>query len=150
MAQITCKKCGKTFEATVSDVKKLHCLHCGARIKTKSAAKQQKKKKKYLWLYLIAGILYAVAAVLIITAKPWKKDIIAVAAGSFHTVGLKSDGTVVAVGDNVDGLCDVEDWTDIVDIASGGYHTVGLKSDGTVVAVGYNGDGQCDVDAWNN
>lgn len=30
-----------------------------------------------------------------------------------HTVGLKSDGTVVAVGNKDDGRCDVSDWTDI-------------------------------------
>ncbi len=33
-----------------------------------------------------------------------------VAAGLYHTVGLKSDGTVVAVGLNDDGQCDVESW----------------------------------------
>ena len=41
------------------------------------------------------------------------KDIVAVSAGSRHTVGLKSDGTVVAVGFNIYGQCDVSDWTDI-------------------------------------
>jgi hypothetical protein len=61
-----------------------------------------------------------------------------VAAGQVHTVGLKSDGTVVAVGHNDEGQCDVGGWTDIVQIAAGDSHTVGLKSDGTVVAVGRN------------
>ena len=32
-------------------------------------------------------------------------DIIQVAAGEWHTVGLKSDGTVVAVGSNIYGQC---------------------------------------------
>ena len=59
------------------------------------------------------------------------------AAGWNHTVGLKSDGTVAAVGWNVFGQCDVSGWKDIVAVAAGDYHTVGLKSDGTVVAVGY-------------
>jgi len=36
-----------------------------------------------------------------------------VATGIFHTVGLKADGTVVAVGDNNYGQCDVQGWTDI-------------------------------------
>ena len=54
----------------------------------------------------------------------------------YHTVGLKSDGTVVAVGNNIDGQLNVGSWTDIVQVAAGRYHTVGLKSDGTVVAVG--------------
>jgi hypothetical protein len=63
-------------------------------------------------------------------------DIIQVAAGYSHTVGLKSDGTVVAVGDNEYGQCDVGNWTDITQVAAGEYHTVGLKLDGTVVAAG--------------
>ncbi len=71
-----------------------------------------------------------------------------VATGWAHTVGVKSDGSVVAVGDNDLGQCDVSGWTDIVQVAAGGYHTVGLKSDGTVVAVGDNTYGRCEVDDW--
>ena len=71
-----------------------------------------------------------------------------VAAGGLHTVGLKSDGSVVAVGHTGDGQCDVGGWTDIVQVAAGEEHTVGLKSDGTVVAVGWNSDGQNDVGDW--
>ena len=73
-----------------------------------------------------------------------------ISAGRYHTVGLKSDGTVVAVGENDDGQCDVDGWTDIVAVSAGDSHTVGLKSDGTVVAVGYNSSGQCDVDGWTD
>ena len=36
-----------------------------------------------------------------------------IAAGRCHTVGLKSDGTVVAVGNNEFGQCDVGSWRDI-------------------------------------
>lgn len=80
-----------------------------------------------------------------------------IAAGCRHTVGLKSDGTVTAVGDNKYGQCDVSDWSDIVAVAAGNVHmatntgnahTIGLKSDGTVVAVGWNEYGQCDVNVW--
>ena len=76
--------------------------------------------------------------------------IVAVAAGWAHTVGLRADGTVVAVGYNEYGQCDVSDWTDIVAVAAGWVHTVGLKADGTVVAVGENEYGQCDVSEWAN
>ena len=72
------------------------------------------------------------------------------AAGVCTTVGLKADGTVVAVGDNVYGQCNVSGWTDIVAVSSGFFHTVGLKSDGTVVAVGRNGSGRCDVGNWTD
>ncbi len=73
-----------------------------------------------------------------------------VAAGWYDTIGLKSDGTVVAVGCNSSGQCNVANWTDIVQVATGYQHTVGLKSDGTMVAVGYNADGRCDVTGWTH
>ena len=73
-----------------------------------------------------------------------------VSTGISHTVGLKADGTVVAVGDNDYGQCDVDGWTDIVAVSAGGLYTVGLKADGTVVAVGENDYGQCDVDGWTD
>jgi ribosomal protein L27 len=73
-----------------------------------------------------------------------------VAAGYSHTVGLKTDGTVVAVGDETFGRCNVDGWTDIVQVAAGGYHTVGVKSDGTVVAVGRETAGQLNVGGWTD
>jgi hypothetical protein len=77
-------------------------------------------------------------------------DIVQVAAGGYHTVGLKSDGTVVSVGQNYNGQCDVGGWTDIVQVAAGRYHTVGVRSDGTVVAAGDNSYGKCDVGGWTD
>jgi len=78
-----------------------------------------------------------------------------VSAGGYHTVGLKSDSTVVAVGDNARGQCNVTEWNSIVAVSAYGgsltsNHTVGLKKDGTVVAVGSNGYGQCNVSSWND
>lgn len=77
-------------------------------------------------------------------------DITAVCAGYYHTVGLKSDGTVVAVGSNSEGQCNVGNWTDIVAVSAGDNFTVGLKADGTVVATGNNDWGQCDVSSLKN
>ena len=71
-------------------------------------------------------------------------------AGTYHTVGLKAEGTVVAVGWNAYGQCDVSGWRDIVAISAGDGHTVGLKADGTVVAVGDNEAGRCDVSGWRD
>ena len=73
-----------------------------------------------------------------------------ISAGALYTAGLKRDGTVVTVGDNSFGQCDVSGWTDIVAISAGGRYTVGLKSDGTVVAVGDNSYDQCDVSGWTD
>ena len=73
-----------------------------------------------------------------------------VAAGGWHTVGLKDNGRVVAVGDNDDGRCNVGSWRGITQVAAGRRYTVGLKSDGTVVAVGEYDDGQCEVGNWTD
>lgn len=71
-------------------------------------------------------------------------------AGNDHTVGLTTDGTVVATGENMFGQCNVDNWSDIVAVSAGGNHTIGLKTNGTVVAVGDNSDGQCNVSNWKN
>ena len=70
------------------------------------------------------------------------------AVSPFHTVGIKTDGTVLAAGDIQYGQCQVEDWTDITAAAAGERHTIGLKKDGTVIAVGDNEAQQCAVDGW--
>lgn len=77
-------------------------------------------------------------------------DIVSLSAGKEHLVGLKADGTVVAVGANVYGECEVSGFSNIVAIDTGPYHTVGLKTDGTVVAVGYSDDQNqvCNVASW--
>ncbi|MBR5827460.1 MAG: chromosome condensation regulator [Clostridia bacterium] len=77
-------------------------------------------------------------------------DITDVATGYLYTVGVRSDGTVLAAGQNTDGQCDVSEWTDIVDVSCGRDFTVGLKADGTVVATGFNGYGQCNVSEWSD
>jgi alpha-tubulin suppressor-like RCC1 family protein len=74
---------------------------------------------------------------------------VAVAAGSYHTVGVTAAGRVVAVGNMDSGQCDVADWSEIVAVAAGSTHTLGLRGDGTVVAAGSNEHGQCDVAGWD-
>ena len=71
-------------------------------------------------------------------------------AGMSHTVALKTDGTVTAVGSNAFDQCDVDFWTDCVAVSAGYQHTVGLKSDGTVIAAGSNTVGECDVSDWQD
>ena len=78
-------------------------------------------------------------------------------AGEYHTVGVKTDGTVAVTqflgdskyGENR-GQCDVSAMTDIIAVAAGCGHTVGLKRDGTVIAVGNNNAGQCNVSDWTD
>ena len=80
-------------------------------------------------------------------------DIIGLCASTSFMLGLKTDGTVVATGENEDGQCNVSKWSDIIAIDTGTFHSVGLKTDGTVVAVGSNSWEQCDVSissVWQN
>ncbi len=76
------------------------------------------------------------------------KCINTISASRVHTVALKSDGTVIATGFNVNGQCDVSEWTDIISVSAGELHTAGLKSNGFVLTAGYNYYGQCNVIDW--
>jgi alpha-tubulin suppressor-like RCC1 family protein len=75
----------------------------------------------------------------------------AVAAGMYHSVALRADGTVAAWGTNSYGQLgdgttvqrmspvDVPGLDDVIAIAGGQSHTLALKSDGTVWSWGFNG-----------
>ena len=119
---------------------------------------EKSSKKKFMWIVAVCLVLAFTAGIIGIAVgrrnietKVEKTDaIVAISAGDDHTVGLRSDGTVVAVGDNEDGQCDVSGWSDIVSISAGSEHTVGLRSGGTVVATGSNMFGECDVSGWSD
>lgn len=78
------------------------------------------------------------------------ENIVDVSTGDAHTVGLRSDGRVVATGYNLDKRCNVFFWRNIVDISAGRFHTVALRTDGTVVATGDNDFRQCEVSEWED
>ncbi len=65
------------------------------------------------------------------------------AAGTFNTIGLQEDGTVITAGSNRD---DVSGWRDITAIAVGASFIAGLKADGTVLQTGRS----IDVSAWTD
>jgi alpha-tubulin suppressor-like RCC1 family protein len=92
-----------------------------------------------------------------------------VAAGSDHSLFLKSDGSLWAMGNNNfgqlgDGTADNDNYntnfpeqivaSNVTAIAAGGYHSLFLKSDGSLWAMGNNnfgqlGDGTTDNDNYN-
>jgi alpha-tubulin suppressor-like RCC1 family protein/outer membrane protein assembly factor BamB len=81
-------------------------------------------------------------------------DVVQIAAGAYHDLALRADGTVWATGWN--GLGQLGDGTkvsrsapvqvtgltDMAQVAVGAFHSVALKKDGTVWAWGWNGMGQ--------
>ena len=91
-------------------------------------------------------------------------DIVAVAAGGGsntnpgkgHTVALRADGKVFAVGDNEYGQCEVSGWEHVIAIAAGDWHTVGLCEDGRVLSTRPSEKfsdlytGACDVTDWKD
>lgn len=77
-------------------------------------------------------------------------NLASVVSHTYHIVGLKTDGTVVAAGNNNKGQLNVSAWSDIVSVDTDYGHTLGLKRDGTVLAAGNNNLGQCNVNAWRN
>jgi len=78
-------------------------------------------------------------------------DVVALSAGYYHNLALKSDGTVIAWGRNTYGETDIpEGLTDVVAVAAGGSHSLALKSDGTVVGWGYSFFGQTNIPSGLN
>ncbi|MBI4719361.1 MAG: PKD domain-containing protein [Planctomycetes bacterium] len=74
-----------------------------------------------------------------------------VAAGGYHSLGLKADGSIVAWGDNQYGQSKVPaSNTGFIGVAGGWDHSLGLKADGAIVAWGYNFWGQNNVPAPND
>lgn len=75
-------------------------------------------------------------------------NVVAVAAGWFHTLALRADGTVVAWGDNYSGQTNVPaGLSNVIAISAGYAHSLALCADGKVVAWGYGANGQTNVPA---
>lgn len=71
---------------------------------------------------------------------------VAIAAGGYHSLAVRANGTVAAWGLNNYGQLDVPaDLTNVLSIAAGGYFSLALRSDGTVIGWGANELGQASV-----
>ncbi|MHC4489196.1 MAG: RCC1 domain-containing protein, partial [Planctomycetota bacterium] len=78
-----------------------------------------------------------------VSDKPEGSDFISVAAGLYHGLALKSDGSIVGWGLNDDGQATPPPGNDFIAISAGLYHSIALKSDGSIVGWGIN-DGSGD------
>lgn len=82
------------------------------------------------------------------------RDVVKLFSGSYYTVGLRADGTLLVTGGefgSFDFLSQLRSWRNITRITASTSeiiadgHIVGLRADGTVVAAGNNSHGQCNV-----
>jgi hypothetical protein len=85
------------------------------------------------------GAIYATAVAADFPAGPYT----AIAAGDFHSLALKSDGTIVGRG--FSSQIDVPTSGTYIAIAAGSQHSLALRSDGTIVGWGDNTYGQINV-----
>ncbi len=60
------------------------------------------------------------------------RDVTSVSAGEYHLLGLKSDGSVYATGDNTYNQCYVSNLCDVIYLAAGESHSAFLRKDGVV------------------
>ena len=79
-------------------------------------------------------------------APPGLTDAIAIAAGDYGRLAIRSDGIIVGWGNNAYGQTNIPaGLKNAVGIAAGRSHCVALKADGTAVAWGRNNSGQTNV-----
>ncbi len=76
------------------------------------------------------------------------RDVVAVSAGSLHTLALGADGSVRAAGLASPEPGALATWKDVVAVSAGATHSLGLMADGSVLAVGDDAHGQARTQAW--
>ena len=131
-----------------------------------------KKDKRPILIAAIAAVCVLVAAIVLlgsstpklgeaIRMERWPEGITesqkygvlaqrSIAASGIHTVAIRKDGTVMAQGNNGDGQCKVDKWTDIVAVDANDGITVGLRKDGVVLTAGSSKNGRRNVGSWRN
>ena len=73
-------------------------------------------------------------------------NVVAAAAGDFHSIAVRANGAVVAWGDNSDGQTNLPAHLPaIVSIAAGANHNLAIGANGSLFAWGNNASGQCSL-----
>ena len=70
--------------------------------------------------------------------------------GSLFCLAIRSDGSLVAWGQNTYGQCNVPAGNNYTQISAGGSYALAIRSDGSLAAWGSNTQGQCNVPGGNN
>jgi alpha-tubulin suppressor-like RCC1 family protein len=121
---------------------------------TKNPSITMKAKQNLIQL----GLLMAMAALLALAGSA--QTVTQIAEGQFHSLLLKSDGTMWVMGANSSG--ELGDGTinqtnqsefitnNVAAIAAKVYFSIFLKRDGSVWGMGYNGNGQLGDGSYNN
>ncbi len=73
------------------------------------------------------------------------RNITKIAAGDQHMLALDQKGRVFAIGQDLEGNCDVSGYYDIIDIAAGNYQSVMLREDGKIFYAGVNTNSTNDI-----
>jgi hypothetical protein len=85
-----------------------------------------------------------------VSGVPEGNDFVDVAAGKYHGLAIRSNGSLVAWGYNDYGQCNVPEGNDFIAIAGGSRHSLALRSNGLIVGFGDNTLGQIDVPEGND
>jgi alpha-tubulin suppressor-like RCC1 family protein len=76
------------------------------------------------------------------SGAPSGNDFVGIWANGYTSYALRTDGALVAWGNNNLGQLNVPPGNDYISAAAGGYHGLALRRDGTAVGWGYNFWGQ--------
>jgi len=86
--------------------------------------------------HVFAGSVVSWGTVVFDSAELGGNEFVDVAAGGYHSLALRSDGSIVGWGYNSSGQASPPDGNDFIAVVAGIYHSLALKSNGSIVGWG--------------